>query len=86
MPSPKNRMKSTGDTHLPEVEYEAPSRSDDAALQMESADEAEDEQPAMNFEPRDTVAAMEDAARSNPLLALGVVLAAGYLFAKLLRR
>jgi hypothetical protein len=86
MPSPKNRMKSTGDTHLPEVEYETPTRFDDAALRMYDADETEEEEPARYAAPRDAVGAVEQAARSNPLMALGVVLAAGYLFAKLLRR
>lgn len=101
MPSPKNRMKSTGDTHLPEVELDmtdAREPQDDTAAEEDTARVFAD-----GYVPPGTSAGSADAAgragsgtsmadtlrehaTKSPLMMAGAVLAVGYVLARLLRR
>ncbi len=102
MPSPKNRMKSTGDTHLPEVEFdmtEIGEPKDDTAAEDDNSRVFAD-----GYVPPGTSAGSADAAGAygsrgasmadtlrghaarSPLMTAGAVLAVGYVLARLLRR
>ena len=102
MPSPKNRMKSTGDTHLPEVEFDM---TDARASKDDMAEEEDNSRVfADGYVPPGTSAGSADAAGGvgsrgasmadtlrehatrSPLMMAGAVLAAGFVLAKLLRR
>ena len=101
MPSPKNRMKSTGDTHLPEVELDMT----DVGEPREATAEEEDNTRvfADGYVPPGTSAGSVEAASASsggasmvdtlrghatksPLMMAGAVLAVGFVLAKLLRR
>lgn len=79
MPSPKNRIKATGDTHPPEVEYDL-SRFDDADLRLDEKDEPQYRPPVVFAQPAPA------RVQSLPLMPIGLGLLGLYLVAKLLRR
>ncbi|MDB5900076.1 MAG: hypothetical protein JWP41_3678 [Ramlibacter sp.] len=102
MPHPKNRLKLTGDTHPPELEYDLAPDSDDtdadttvasAVARRSRLDDAalrmEDSQPAAEAFWLDEPALATGArhfARTRPLASAGIALVVGYTLLKVLRR
>lgn len=94
MPSPKNRIKLTGDTHPPEVEFDL--GADDEALEPIHPDDEPSRVYADGWVPQEdgpANGARQDAGAAAlrhrsapPWMAIGAVLAVGFVVARLLRR
>ena len=88
MPHPKNRLKLTGDTHPPEVEYDLLD-ADDEPLEPEqnvrSFTRRYDDQPGMQLSPRPSLV-MRRATPAIPFKAIALTLATAYVLGRLLRR
>jgi hypothetical protein len=87
MPNPRNRIKATGDTHLPDVGDEG--AGDEEALRFEPAQDAgRDEGGAPSTPPsahgagRDYVEALREQVRQRPVAALAGAFVLGMLLAR----
>lgn len=86
MPNPRNRIKQTGDTHLPDVGEEG--GGDEDVLRFEPAEDtraSESAAPIAIFatSSRGYVDAAREQVRQRPVLALASAFALGYLFARI---
>lgn len=86
MPNPRNRIKQTGDTHLPDVGDEG--GGDEDVLRFEPAEDAGAAEPAAPVAVFATsssgyVDAAREQIRQRPVLALASAFALGYLFARI---
>jgi hypothetical protein len=93
--SKKQHLKLTGDTHAPELEsglgpdeaadFDDPAQARPAGMGLEAADAGRSPAGRRDAEPA-ALASAREFARTQPLAALGIALAAGWALSKLLRR
>ena len=89
MPSPRNRMKLTGDTHLPDLDDDG--RGEEDTLRFEPAEDVGDDttgapmfsRPALQADGGSMLEAAREQVRQRPLAVLATAFVAGWLIAKI---